>query len=356
MDEVIRLVEEAVRLMDEHPHLEALAILVAAMLAGYLVEILTARVLLGLARKTATDLDDEIVKALRRPLFVSVVLAGVWFALQRFGLSEAVLFLARGLLVTAAVLYWSGAGMKIGKLILERLAERADDFRFVQTRTVPLLDMILKILIVGGAGYGVLLAWSVDVTAWLASAGILGIAIGFAAKDTLANLFSGIFILADAPYQKGDFVVLGSGERGQVTDIGVRSTRLLTRDDVEIVVPNAAIANAKIVNESGGPSVKQRVRVKVGVAYGSDIDRVREVLIEIAAASKYLIADPAPRVRMRGFGDSALDFELLGWVDEPVLRGRALDELYCTVYKRFDAEGIVIPFPQRDVYIHGEQA
>jgi MscS family membrane protein len=356
MDELLRLVEQAVRVMDEHPHVEALAIVVSALLAAYLVEFLTVRVLLGLASKTTTDLDDAIVEAIRRPLFASVVLAGAWLALGRLGPSETVLFVARGLLVTVAVLYWAGASMQVGKLILHRLAERADEFRFVETRTIPLFDIILKIVIIGGATYGMLLAWSVDVTAWLASAGILGIAIGFAAKDTLANLFSGIFILADAPYQIGDFVVLASGERGQVTDIGIRSTRLLTRDDVQIVVPNAAIGNAKIVNESGGPDLRERVRVKVGVAYGSDIDRVREVLLEIAEASSVVVADPEPRVRMRGFGDSSLDFELLGWIEEPVLRGRALDELYVSIYKRFEAENIKIPFPQRDVHLQGDQS
>ncbi len=177
-------------------------------------------------------------------------------------------------------------------------------------------------------------------------------AIGFAAKDTLANLFGGIFILADAPYKVGDFVVLGSGERGEVTQIGLRSTRLLTRDDVEVTVPNAVIANAKIVNESGGPWVKERVRVKVGVAYGSDIDQVREVLMAVAAENPHVEQDPEPRVRFRAFGDSGLDFELLAWVREPVLRGRVLDALNTEVYKRFAAAGIEIPYPKRDVYLH----
>ena len=189
-------------------------------------------------------------------------------------------------------------------------------------------------------------------TAWLASAGILGIAIGFAAKDTLANLFSGIFILADAPYKIGDFILLDSGERGQVTEIGIRSTRILTRDDIEIIIPNAAIANAKIVNESGGPYSKARVRVNVGVAYGSDIDRVRAVLEDIGRKSEFLVDDPAPRVRFRELGESSLNFQLLGWVAEPVQRGVALDELYTAVYKRFAEENITIPFPQRDVHLY----
>jgi small-conductance mechanosensitive channel len=123
-------------------------------------------------------------------------------------------------------------------------------------------------------------------TAWLASAGIVGIAVGFAAKDTLANLFSGVFIMADAPYKIGDYVVLDTGERGEITHIGIRSTRMRTRDDVEVTVPNSIMGNTKIINESGGPYEKYRIRVKVGVAYGSDIDQVEQLLMEIAAANE----------------------------------------------------------------------
>jgi MscS family membrane protein len=117
-------------------------------------------------------------------------------------------------------------------------------------------------------------------------------------------------------------------------------------------VPNAAIANAKIVNETGGPHEKERVRVNIGVAYGSDIDLVREVLMEVAAASTHVAKDPEPRVRFRAFGDSSLDFQLMGWIDEPVLRGRALDELNVGVYKAFAKHEIEIPFPQRDVHLY----
>ena len=100
----------------------------------------------------------------------------------------------------------------------------------------------------------------------------------------MANLFSGIFIVADATYKIGDYIVIDSGERGMVTNLGMRSTRLVTRDDVEVTIPNAVIANAKIVNESGGPWEKERIRVPVGVAYGTDTRKVDGILREIAAA------------------------------------------------------------------------
>ena len=188
-------------------------------------------------------------------------------------------------------------------------------------------------------------------TAWLASAGIVGIAVGFAAKDTIANLLSGVFILADSPYKIGDYIVIDSGERGKVTHIGLRSTRLLTRDDLEINIPNAIIANGKIINESSGRHVKSRTRIAVSVAYGSDLDRVKGLLLKVAAAEQQICTDPEPRVRFRTFGASGLDLELLVWIDDPEIRGRVIDALNTAVYNCFNQEGIEIPFSKQDLYI-----
>jgi small-conductance mechanosensitive channel len=160
-----------------------------------------------------------------------------------------------------------------------------------------------------------------------------------------------VFILADAPYKLGDFIVLESGERGKVTHIGIRSTRILTRDDVEVTVPNSIMGNVKINNETGGPHEKYRIRIKVGVAYGSDIDKVQSVLLDVAKMNSEVCQTPAPRVRFRSFGDSSLHHELLCWVGEPVLRGRVSHALNSEVYKQFLKESIEIPFPQQDVHI-----
>ncbi len=343
MDQILRTIESNAFAM-------AGVILLGSLLAAFLINEITCRILLRLTSKTKTDLDDQIVRAMRKPLFVTVLLIGTTLALERLELGETMAYISQATLVTLAVLLWAAAAKKVCRAVLSTLVRRASEHQLVQPGSLPLFDIVAKTIVYGGAVYGIFLAWEIDVTAWLASAGILGIAIGFAAKDTLANLFSGIFILADAPYKIGDFIILDSGERGRVTDIGVRTTRLLTRDDIQIILPNAAIANAKIINETGGPHKKERVRVKVGVAYGSDIDQVRRILLEVAENSKHLADDPAPRVRFRQFGESSLDFQLLGWIDEPVLRGRALDELNTDVYHRFQAENISIPFPQRDVH------
>jgi small-conductance mechanosensitive channel len=231
---------------------------------------------------------------------------------------------------------------------LSRLADRVT---WLEARTLPLFDNLSKVLVFALAVYGVLVAWDLDLTPWLASAGIVGIAVGFAAKDSLANLFGGLFLIMDAPYKIGDFINLDSGERGQVVKIGLRSTRLMTRDDVEITLPNAHIASSKVVNETGGPHEKTRVAVHVGVAYGSDIDRVREVLLSAAQSVESVVQAPEPYVRFVEMGDSALIFRVQGWIDTPANRGACVDGMNTAIYKALGQAGIEIPFPQRVVHL-----
>ena len=221
---------------------------------------------------------------------------------------------------------------------------------------LPLIDNVVKTLMLALAVYFVFLAWNFDIATWLAAAGVIGLALGFAAKDTLSNLFAGVSIVIDAPYKDGDFITLESGERGMVTHIGLRSTRILTTDDVEITVPNGIIGNATIINETAGPSTRHRIRVAVGVAYGSDIDHVIATLAKAANDHDEICKTPEPRVRFRNFGDSSLDFELLCWIDRPVDRGRLSHELYCGVYKGFIEAKIEIPFPQRDLHVRNMPA
>ena len=202
--------------------------------------------------------------------------------------------------------------LRATRLLLHHIAQNDAHINMLHFKTLPLFENIAIITIFVFTIYIIFSTWNVDMTAWLASAGIIGIAVGFAAKDTLANLFSGVFILADAPYKIGDFVVLDTAERGEVTHIGIRSTRLLTRDDVEVTIPNSVMGNTKIINESGGPNEKYRIRVAVGVAYGTDIDLVRTILTDIAITNNAICSEPEPRVQFRTFGASSLDFELLG--------------------------------------------
>jgi small-conductance mechanosensitive channel len=349
----VLIVEVARELFDSatgNPYVRATAIVLVSLVAMLIVDFIVSRVFRVVARQTSTPIDDVFVELSHRPIRTSVLLVGLSIATHQLDLPERYVSIIMSVLMTIAVLVWMVFAMRFVSLLLVH-AGRSKKVSLVETRTQPLFDNLAKIVFIAAAIYFILVFWNINVSAWLASAGIIGIAVGFAAKDTLANLFSGIFILADAPYKIGDYVNLDSGERGEVTHVGLRSTRLLTRDDVEITVPNSVIANAKIINETGGPSERERLRIKVGVAYGTDVDRLREILMEIATSHPLTCEDPEPRVRFRNFGDSSLDFELLCWIEEPVLRGRVIDTLNTQIYKRLAVEGIEIPYPKRDVYI-----
>ena len=334
-----------------YPYLLTLGLVFISYFLGRLLRSVISRSMMKVAAKTETKADDHLVEYLTRPLVLTTVTLAMMLAVSTFDLPKGLEQAALGLLASILVVSWLKAGMRTGRVMLELVATNRHRFDVIQERTIPLFDMTFKILLVGLAAYILMLIWGINPTAWLASAGVIGIAVGFAARDTLANLFSGISIIADAPYKIGDFIVLDSGERGKVTHLGMRSTRLLTLDDVEVTVPNAVIANAKIVNESGGPWVKHRIRVPVGVAYGSDPEEVCKILEETAKDHDEVVNYPTPRVRMRAFGASSLDFELLVWIDHPQLRGRIRHELLIGIYKALNQNSIEIPFPQTDIHL-----
>lgn len=350
MNELINKVQEIADLIGPNVYLQALVIALALIVIGKIADWVLSRAIGRLAARSSTDIDDQLVKLLHRPIFLSFVLLGFGLATRRLGLPEAPEFLTLGILKTIAVVIWYNLLRHLTDLFTQ-IARRRQASKFVQTGMLSLVQNVIKVVLAALAVYFLFLAWDIDVTAWVASAGIVGLALSFAAKDTLSNLFAGVSIIADAPYKTGDFIILESGERGVVTHIGLRSTRLMTRDDVEITIPNGIIGNGKIINEAGGPSEKHRIRIGVGVAYGSDIDHVIETLEKVAADNEEVCRSPAPRVRFRTFGNSSLDFELLCWIDRPVDRGRLRHDLNCAVYKAFAENKIEIPYPQRDVHV-----
>jgi len=330
--------------------LAALTLLVALVLA-FVVDWILTRLVARWTKRTETLFDDRLIQLLHNPVRVSVMLIGLSLVTHQLELGDPWQRYSLSALKTVAVVVWTVFFLRFIGLVLALLGGPESRLDILDERTYPLLKNLSTLIVTGFGVYFLFLSWGVDVTALVASLGIAGIAVGFAAKETLANLLAGVSISADAPYKVGDFIILDSGERGRVTQIGLRSSRLLTRDDIEITVPNSVLADSKIINESGGPWEKERVRIRLGVAYGCDLDQVYELLLEVAKDEENVCDDPAPRVRFREFGDSGLKLELLAWIDEPVLRGRTVHHLNTMIYKRFAEEGIQIPFPQHDVYI-----
>lgn len=331
-------------------YVNALVSLVIFILMAKVADLLVDKVLRRFSKFTKTDLDDRIIDLTHRPIFYTVIIAGSVVAISYLSPPPRVVFYTAGILYSVLSAIWCITAINVSNTIIEHTVNRVSDVTGMGKDIVPLAKNISKIVIIVAAIMVILSLWKINITPVIASAGIAGAAVAFAAKDTLANFFGGISVFVDKPFQIGDYIVLDKGERGEVVDIGVRSTRIKTRDDILITVPNSIIANTKVINESA-PVPNFRVRIPVSVAYGSDIDLVQNVLMGIAAENANVIPEPAPRVRFREFGDSSLDFELLCWTKEPALRGLTIHELNCTIYRKFNEEGITIPFPQRDVHI-----
>lgn len=337
--------------LERHEYLEFLVIVAAAYLAARLVDWVLSGSLRQLARRSETRFDDRLIEILHRPVMATVLLAGLIIATHRLEFSETIEDTTVLAITTVLIVVWVVFGLRFTRLVLGAMKRNHERFEWVQDSTQPLLANVAAVVFFLVAAYAILLVWDINITGLVASAGIVGLALSFAAQDTLSNLFAGIAILSDRPYEIGDFIILDSGERGKVTRIGLRSTSLLTRDDVEVSIPNSIMGASKIVNEAGGPPARYRIRLGVGVAYGSDVHLVLDVLNRAAAHHDLVLTHPEARARFREFGDYSLTFELLCWIARPADRGLVLHDLHIDIYRMFAEENITIPFPQRDLHI-----
>jgi len=335
------------------PRARALAL---AIIGPALALVLSYRVAPRLAARTDTLLDDAVLTHLKGPLAISLIALSWYESLILLKMGAPLLVFSRGLFVSLGVVAWIvGCWGAVRAALAVLLARPEQPGHLVRPRTAPVIESVAKLVVAAMGLYFLFDAWHVDVTAWLASAGIIGVAVGFAAQESLGNLVAGFFILAEAPYKLGDMLILANGHRGKVTDIGLRTTRLQTLDGVEIIVPNQHLANAEVLNESGGSSRYTRIALPIGVAYGSDVAQVREVLLTAAHASRDVHTTPAPAVLFTAFGESSLDFVVLVWA-LPQRRPAVTDAINTAIYDGLARAGIAIPFPQRDVWIRHADA
>ena len=208
------------------------------------------------------------------------------------------------------------------------------------TRYVFLLLGLLVILQTAG----------IDLTALHVLAGAVGIGVGFGLQNVVSNFISGLIIMFERPIKIGDRIVVDNVE-GDVVEIGARSTKVLTNDNIMIIVPNSKFITENVVNWMYNDA-SVRFRIPVGVAYGTDVRKVEKILLEVAKAEPDVLDDPPPAVRFLGFGDSALNLELRAWSTKAVNRkGRLISALNFAIYDKFREHGVEIPFPQRDLHI-----
>ncbi|MDE0896750.1 MAG: mechanosensitive ion channel family protein [Planctomycetota bacterium] len=354
METAVVWARELLQEVDEARWVQAVISIAVFLVAAKLLDFLITALLKLFSRKTKTLLDDHLIELLHKPVIQSFALFGVLVTMAILGPSESTSRFVTRVATSFIMLSWVVFFLRASRSLLKAASKEDARLQIIEPRTYPLFSNLATVVILAVGTWCLISLWGADMTGWLASAGVVGLAVGFAAQDTLSNLFAGVFVIADAPFRVGDYIVLDTGDRGKVIHIGLRSTRLMTRDDVEITIPNSVIGGGRITNQSSGSSKSMRIKLPVQVAYGSDVDELRALLMKLAADEPQALDYPEPRVRFRMLADSGLNFDLMVWVRDPSLRGLAVDALNTAIYKELAKAGIEIPYPKMDMYLRKE--
>ncbi|MCM2466625.1 mechanosensitive ion channel family protein [Methanoculleus oceani] len=309
---------------------------------------------------TESRLDDIVLYSLDKPLCIAIILGSVWLAVTLFVDLEALLgeyawlfsgqyFTAVAILIAAwAISSFAYSFVNLyGRWMASKTETDLDD------RIIRVFEVSARYVVWFVAILMVLQTLEVNITPLIAGAGIAGLAVALAAQDIISNFFGGAVILMDRPFAVNDRIKIDT-YLGDVISIGPRSTRIKTMDYQMVTIPNSKVASSVIVNYAM-PDVKLKIKVPISVAYGSDVKRVKEILLEIAdeaaARSKYVLSDPAPTVYFLEFGASSMDFMLVIWAQAFNMAWDVQDYVNTRVCERFTEEGIEIPFPQMDVHM-----
>ncbi len=334
-----------------------LAIVAGAYVLSEIVVLIISLIKRILAARTATDLDDKILDAVKAPIRYAMILVGATVALQRLDLmfdekSDWIFRITGGTVFVGFALVVTMVLLRLVKIFTrwygEKVASRTDSS--VDDELLPLVRRVLNIIVIVIGVVTVLDHFAVDVKGLIAVLGVGSLAIALAAQDTIANMIGGFILMIDRPFRRGDRVQLASGETVDVYDIGLRSSKFMTFDNTLIIVPNHELVKAKVTNLSY-PEEMIRVKIDLGVAYGSDIDRVKTMLVEIATQHPQVLATPNPQAFFSNFGDSALLVSLVCRVARLSEQFSTAEQLRCEIYRTFRREGIEIPFPQRVVHL-----
>jgi len=313
------------------------------------------------AAKTKSQMDDIVLSALGKPLVITILAGSIYVALTHFAiLPDEVAGFAVDVYVNAFFILlgaWvvSSFSYSLLRTYGAQIAAKTEtDF---DDRLLPMLEIVARYVIWFVAFLMILANFRIDITPLLAGAGIAGIALALAAQEILSNVLGGAIITVDKPFKIGDRVKINEFF-GDIVSIGPRSTRMKTLDNQIVTIPNATVTSNIVVNYAM-PDIKLKVRIPFSVAYGSDIRKVKKILLEIAkeAAEKtsWVLADPAPSVYFLEFGESSLNGQLILWTNNYDYSWDVQDYMNCRIDERFREEGIEIPFRQVDIHMRGQE-
>ncbi|GBE56685.1 mechanosensitive channel MscK precursor [archaeon BMS3Bbin16] len=307
------------------------------------------------AKKTATVLDDMVIEAVKKPLYYLIILVGADVAVQSVTSLSEITSKLDSIIYVGEVLagaYFVSKTVRVfarwyAKNIAAKAKSRFDD------EFLPLFNRTADVFIYGSSIVIILDFFGYNITAIVAGLGIAGLAFALAAQETLSNMISGFVIMADRPFRVNDIIELSAGEYGEVSEIGLRSTKILTMDLTMIVVPNSQIGSSQITNYSY-PDNRLRLKIPVGVAYGTDLKTATKALKEVARKQRHVLERPAPRVHLTSFSDFSLSLVLYVWIDSHKDRFEVINRINRAIDERFKKDGIEIPFPIQTVRIQNK--
>ena len=306
---------------------------------------------------TKTDLDNRVLKRIAPSVSLFLVFAGIYLAVRTLPLHERLVKLVAGGLyianvVIACLLIYRGLNECLA-WYLERRQRDEGDASYAR-QMIPLAEKVIMLFIIGGALVVVLKHFHYDILSLVTALGIGSLAIGMAAKDTLAHLISGFTLMLDRPFRIGDRIQLVGGQIGDVQDIGLRSTKIKTLDNQLLIIPNSDLCNTQVTNQAL-PDRRIKGRINVGVAYGSDIEQIKPLLVELALQDDEVLREPMPEAFFTTFGDSSLNLALFFWVEDYTRLLNVTDRLNSTILARFRERGIEIPFPTRTMIMQPQE-
>ncbi len=330
----------------------ALIILLASFLLSWIAGLILNFAVHRFARRTSTILDDVLLEAVKGPVRVAIVVVGFQLAVNQFTvipdswqdqIDNFFFILYLFIAYVAAYRLISGLADWYGSEVIHRTDTDLDDkfISFFRALANILVTVIMIIILLGHFG--------IEPSALVATLGISTLAVALAAKETLSDVISGFMILLDEPFAIGDRVEIQDIDTwGDVTEVGLRSTRILTRDNRLVTVPNSVIGKGLIVNYSN-PSTVYRVQTHIGIAYGTDVDFARKVMIEALLDENWIMKEKPVEALLLEFGESALVFRVRCWIEHFVETRRVMDKMNSALYKGLDKTGVVLAVPQREV-------
>lgn len=335
------------------PYARAALVFAGFFVAAKITYLFLTHVVARLTRKTTTQLDDIILSRVKGPIYYLIILAGLSAALEVLPLVPTIkVSLSRVLISIVIAISCYLAGSIINLTLKSWLDQRKSILGKAKEQELIIISRkILNFIIFILLFIFILKLWQIEVTPLIASLGIAGFILGFALRDIFANIFGGIALIADKSFKIGDFIKLDTGEMGEIIDIGLRSTRIKSFEEGnEIIVPNSTLVMSKITNY-GRPMVNLKMVINIGVAYGSDVGKVKEVLLDCVIKLKEALKDPPPRVYFMEMADFSLNFRIVFWIRDYRDRFDIQDRVISSAYQELQTQGIKIPFPTRTIYL-----